>query len=104
MRGVLSASTKSSVPAAWQGRVIALPGNQVERGEIQVRHGEDAASLVRVLVDVARLELGEHTSASVVAHISGPALAERLRQLQRDHAELDAQPWTLDQPGVPPSE
>ena len=51
-------------------------------GEIPVRHGTDAAMLLRVLVDVARLEMGEHTHASVVAHLTGPALAQRLRDLQ----------------------
>jgi hypothetical protein len=53
---------------------------RVERGELTPR---DPAEWVKALVDVARLEMGSHTNASVVAHLSGPALAERLRELQR---------------------
>jgi hypothetical protein len=61
---------------------------RVESGETKVR---DPAAWVQVMVDVARLEMGAHTSAAVVAHLSGPALAERLRQLQRD-AGVDDRP------------
>jgi hypothetical protein len=53
---------------------------RVERGEVRPR---DPAEWVRVMVDVSRLEMGAHTQASLVAHLSGPALAERLRELQR---------------------
>lgn len=46
---------------------------RVHRGEQVVR---DPAEWVRVLVDVARLEAGEPTSASVVAHLGASAVHE----------------------------
>jgi hypothetical protein len=62
---------------------------RVVRGEQSVR---DPADWVRVLVDVARLEAGEPTSASVVAHVGGAALA-RARELRDEaRAALDAVP------------
>jgi hypothetical protein len=54
---------------------------RVSRGEIPVRHAGDAAELVKVLVDVARLEAGESTSNAVVAHVTSDQLA-RVRALQ----------------------
>jgi len=54
------------------------------RGEIPVRNGAEAADLVRALVDIGRLEAGEAQRSVAVAHLSGPALATRLRELQRD--------------------
>jgi hypothetical protein len=54
---------------------------RVSRGEIPVRHAGDAAELVKVLVDVARLEAGESTSNAVVAHVTSEQL-DRVRALQ----------------------
>src|SRR5262249_9586531 len=53
---------------------------RVERGEM---HPRDPAEWIRALADIARLEEGQPTSATVVAHLSGEALAEKLRELQR---------------------
>ena len=52
--------------AAVAGYVMGL----VTTGAVPVRHAGDAAELIRVLVDVARLEEGAPTSTSVVAHVS----------------------------------
>lgn len=52
---------------------------RVSRGEIQPR---DPADWVRVLVDIARLERGQPTSTSLVAHIGGADSAARLAALQ----------------------
>ena len=54
---------------------------RVSRGEIAVRNGSEAAELFRALVDVVRLESGESTSNTIVAHLSGDPLA-RFRELQ----------------------
>jgi hypothetical protein len=55
---------------------------RVASGEVPIRNASEAAEWVRVLVDVARLESGEATSASIVAHI-GPAEVRSLRDEAR---------------------
>jgi hypothetical protein len=55
---------------------------RVVRGDVPVRNGGEAAELLRALVDVGRLEAGDATRTVAVAHLSGPALAARLRELQ----------------------
>lgn len=65
---------------------------RVARGEIPLRNGSEAAEWVRVLVDIARLEAGEPTSAALVAHITADATAARLAELKRQAAgELPAE-------------
>jgi hypothetical protein len=61
---------------------------RVTRGEIPVRHAGDAAELVRVLVDIARLEAGQPTSASVVAHLTSDAARARLAELRAMAGEV----------------
>ena len=56
---------------------------RVARGEITVRHAQDASELIRTLVDIARLEQGEPTSASVIAHVDASVIAARVAELQR---------------------
>jgi hypothetical protein len=56
---------------------------RVSAGEVPVRHAGDAAELVRVLVDVARLEAGQATSQAVVAHLTAEATAQRFAELQQ---------------------
>ena len=56
---------------------------RVARGEITVRHAQDASELIRTLVDIARLEQGEPTSASVIAHVDASVVAARVAELQR---------------------
>jgi hypothetical protein len=54
---------------------------RVVRGEVRLR-GADMAPWVRALVDIARLEAGAPTSASVVAHVSAADVAARVGALQ----------------------
>jgi hypothetical protein len=56
---------------------------RVVRGDIPVRNGSEAADLMRALVDIGRLESGDAQRTVAVAHLTGPALAQRLRELQR---------------------
>lgn len=55
----------------------------VQAGKIPVRNASEAAALLRVLVDIGRLEAGEATSHSLSANVSvdevRAALAERLK-------------------------
>lgn len=57
---------------------------RVARGDVPIRNGSEAADLIRALVDIGRLEGGEAQRSVAIAHLSGPALATRLRELQRD--------------------
>jgi hypothetical protein len=72
--------TREDLGPAAAAAAVELIG-RVSRGEIPVRHAGDAAELVKVLVDVARLEAGESTSNAVVAHVTSDQLA-RVRALQ----------------------
>jgi len=69
--------------AAAASSVIA----SVLTGDVRIRHGEDAAALIRVLVDVARLESGDATSHTLNAHLSPDDTLARIREL-RDRARL----------------
>jgi hypothetical protein len=51
-------------------------------GEIKLR-GADVAPVLRALVDIARLESGEPTSAALVAHVDAATVASRVGELQR---------------------
>jgi hypothetical protein len=62
---------------------------RVARGEQAVR---DPADWVRVLVDVARLEAGEVTSASVVAHVGREAAAAVIALRDRARAAVEVGP------------
>lgn len=53
----------------------------VTSGIVPIRHGGDAAELVRVLVDVARLTDGQPTSTSAVLHLSAADARARLAEL-----------------------
>lgn len=61
---------------------------RVASGEVPIRNASEASEWVRVLVDVARLEAGEATSASIVAHI-GPTEVKALRDEARKALALD---------------
>jgi hypothetical protein len=50
--------------------------------EIKLR-GADVAPVLRALVDIARLEAGEPTSAALVAHVDAATVASRVGALQR---------------------
>jgi hypothetical protein len=51
-------------------------------GEIKLR-GADVAPVLRALVDIARLESGEPTTAALVAHVDAATVASRVSELQR---------------------
>jgi hypothetical protein len=74
---------------------------RVQRGEVSVR---DPADWLRALVDVARLEAGEATSASIVAHLGAGATAEVVALRDRARAAIDAPSSSVlaaDDPPVP---
>ena len=60
--------------AAAAGWLVA----QVVAGHIPVRNADEAAQLLRALVDVARLESGDPTSTALVAHVGATATAQVL--------------------------
>jgi hypothetical protein len=66
--------TAAALAAELMGRLLAR--------EIKLR-GADVAPVLRALVDIARLEAGEPTSAALVAHVDAAAVASRVSELQR---------------------
>jgi len=86
-------------PMAAAAAIDAI--GRVQRGEWKVR---DPADWVRVLVDVARLEAGEATSAALIAHVGADqvrALRDQARAaLPSAAADSVAEPGRVDdQPG-----
>lgn len=75
-------------PAAWA--VAGLLLHKIASGAIEVRRGDEAAALLRAVVDVARMEGGEPTSASVVAHMSSGDMAARIARLQAEVIEASS--------------
>jgi hypothetical protein len=63
---------------------------RVAVGEIKIRHAGDAADLLRVLVDVARIESGSPTSVSMVAHVSPEDTMARIRELRARAAQVSS--------------
>lgn len=64
---------------------------RVATGDIPVRNGDEAAALLRALVDVARLEEGQHTAATIIAHADTSQMLDRIRALrERASTELEA--------------
>jgi hypothetical protein len=66
--------TAAALAAEIMGRLLV--------GEIKLR-GADVAPVLRALVDIARLESGEPTSAALVAHVDAATIASRVTELQR---------------------
>jgi hypothetical protein len=60
--------------AAVAGYVLG----QIAGGRVPIRNADDAATLLRALVDVARIEEGQPTSTALVAHVGTGATAEVL--------------------------
>lgn len=85
LRALASTFQRGDLGPVALGAALDMIG-RVQRGEVSVR---DPAEWVRVLVDVARLEAGDPTSASVVLHASA---IDRVRQLQREAAALGPAP------------
>ncbi|HKE51286.1 MAG TPA: hypothetical protein VKE25_07230, partial [Actinomycetes bacterium] len=73
--------THAAACASWlMGRVVS--------GQIPVRNGDEAATLLRALVDVARIEAGQPTGTTVVAHLGSSAMAEVLALRDQARAAL----------------
>jgi hypothetical protein len=70
--------------AAAAGYVIG----RIVTGSIPIRHAEDAATLLRALVDVARLEAGQPTTATAVLHVGADATARVLALRDQARAAL----------------
>jgi hypothetical protein len=70
--------SREDVPAiAWAAVLSCIA--RVETGAQVVR---DPDAWIRALADVARAAAGEPDQTSIVAHLTGEALAERVRELQ----------------------
>lgn len=88
------------------GENAAAVGNwvlgRVALGKVPIRHAGDAADLLRVLVDVARLEAGEATSVALVGHVSdrGEVAARVAAMQQRAREALASAANVLDVPSV----
>lgn len=83
LSGLIEASPREQLGPAAAACAQHLVG-QVASGEVRIRHVGDAAELIKVLVDVARLEEGQHTAATIVAHADSGATLERLAQIRAD--------------------
>jgi len=70
--------------AASAGWLLA----RITAGQVPIRNAEEAASLLRALVDVARLEEGQPTSTALVAHVGASATAEVLALRDQARAAL----------------
>ena len=65
---------------------------RVGTGDIPVRNGDEAAALLRALVDIARLEEGQATSHTISATYGADAVARvvAIQQAARDQLATDA--------------
>src|SRR5262249_4712145 len=81
LRRIINAYPREQLGPAAAALALDLIG-RVARGEVSVRHAQDASELIRVLVDVARLEEGEPTSTAVIAHVDSATVPARVGQLQ----------------------
>jgi hypothetical protein len=78
---VRAAHDRGELGTTARAAAIDLIGRVVV-GEIPIRNGTDAANLIRVLVDVARLEENQPMRTAMVAQLSTEDFAERIRQMQ----------------------
>jgi hypothetical protein len=79
---VRAAHDRGELGPTARAAAIDLIG-RVVMGEVPIRHATDAANLIRVLVDVARLEENQPMRTAVVANLSSDDVAERIRQMQQ---------------------
>jgi hypothetical protein len=86
VRRLAAGASREDLGAACVGAALEMIG-RVSSGDQRV---PDPAAWVRVLVDVARLEAGEATSTSVVAHVGAGAAARVLDLQARARAALSA--------------
>jgi hypothetical protein len=61
--------------------------SRIVSGQIPVRHAGDAAELIKVLVDVARIEEGKSTSNVLHGSVNGE-LIEKITALQAGHTDV----------------
>jgi hypothetical protein len=66
---------------------------RVANGDVEVRNGTEAAALLRVLYDMARLESGQPTSAALVAHLSTDEVLRRIEELRELRSTSSFQSW-----------
>lgn len=78
LRGSLKREQLGGDAALVAGLLLA----RIASGSIRLR-GADVAAVLRVCVDIARLEEGQATSQTLVAHLSGDAVRSRVADLQR---------------------
>lgn len=64
--------------------VAAMILAKIAAGQVPIRHAGDAAELLKVLVDVTRLEEGQHTSAHLTASIDSEAIVARIEALRAE--------------------
>lgn len=86
VRTLATRSDRELLGPACVGAALEMIG-RVSSGEQRV---PDPAAWLRALVDVARLEAGEATSASIVAHLGAGAAAEVVALRDRARAQLGA--------------
>lgn len=84
VRDTFDRETLGPDAAAAAGWVVA----QVVAGKVPMRNADEAATLLRALVDVARLEAGQSTSNAVVAHVGPNAVASILELRDQARAAL----------------
>lgn len=80
LRTLAAAAEREDLPSLCIGVAISVLG-RVAAGSVPVRHGGDAAELVRALVDVARLASGAPAGISAVVHLSAADARARLAEL-----------------------
>ena len=79
IRSTFSRDDLGPTAAALATHVMA----NISAGNIPIRHAGEAAELLRVLVDVARLEAGEATAHTLSATMTAEQVTARVAELQR---------------------
>lgn len=78
MRGTLKRDNLGGDAALVAGLILA----KIASGSIRLRSA-DVAGVLRVCVDIARIEEGQATSTALVAHLSGADVRSRVAELQQ---------------------
>jgi hypothetical protein len=82
------ATFTQAFPRDSMGPNAAAIGNyilsRIALGLIPIRHAADAAELLKVVVDIARLEEGQATSHTLHASIDSAAIVARIEQLRHE--------------------
>lgn len=87
LRTLATAIERDELGTLTLGVAVYVLG-RVATGQVPIRHASDAAELVRVLVDIARLEAGQPTSTSLVAHLTSADARARLAELRQLAGEV----------------